>query len=208
MNLYGYVGGDPVNYFDPTGKVREWAEGVNFWWTDRTYNGQTAKEACYASFGADGCRLQRDKNRNLYAWTEDIGRGRMRVTDPTEREIVEKGGDAAVLAAEAAAGRPGASLLLKSFGGYKIVASAARKIKRLAKKFKMSPRKIIEYTLKGRKYSDRKTGNFNFFRSRPDGKSGYLRITVSPDGKRIISAGVVRARGVESGIRRGRFTLQ
>lgn len=45
----------------------------------------------------------------------------------------------------------------------------------------------------------------NIFLARLDEKAGFVRVTLDPEGKRVISAGLNTARNVEKGIEKGRF---
>ena len=52
----------------------------------------------------------------------------------------------------------------------------------------------------------RNAGNINAIIPRPDGASGFVRVTLDPSGSRIISAGLQTANMVKNGIESGRFT--
>lgn len=90
--------------------------------------------------------------------------------------------------------------------GLPVVKSAQGKLGSLAERFGRSSDNILEQGLKGRRFRDLdNSGNINVFSPRPDGKSGFLRITLYPKGERVISVGLNKVRDVNRGIDRGRF---
>ena len=87
-----------------------------------------------------------------------------------------------------------------------VVSSAQGKLASLAEKFETTIDKILEQGLKGKRFRDLdNSGNINIFTPRPDGRSGFLRITLDPRGDRVISAGLNKLRDVSRGIEKGRF---
>lgn len=99
------------------------------------------------------------------------------------------------------------SRLFSASTGLQAVKSAQGKIDDLAVKFGSTSDDIVQQGLKGKKFRDAdNNGNINIFSNRPDGKDGFLRLTLDPSANRIISAGLNRTRDVNRGIERGRFT--
>ena len=88
-----------------------------------------------------------------------------------------------------------------------IVKSAQPKIDNLAEKFGKSSNEIVSQGLKGKRFKDAgNNGNINVFSPRPDGKNGFVRLTLDPKGERVISAGLNKARDVKQGINKGRLS--
>ncbi len=88
-----------------------------------------------------------------------------------------------------------------------VVESAQRKLNVIAAKFRITSNHILSQALQSEnRYIDTANlSNINIFLSRPDGKSGFIRVTLDSSGEKIISAGLNRERDVTRGIQRGRF---
>ena len=99
---------------------------------------------------------------------------------------------------------PTARLLLPAAG------SAMGKLEQLGGKFGVSPIDLANRAVTtGTRFVDnlaRNAGNINAIIPRPDGASGFVRVTLDPSGSRIISAGLQTASMVRNGIESGRFT--
>ncbi len=88
-----------------------------------------------------------------------------------------------------------------------VVKSAQKKLDSVAEKFSTRSDNILSQALKSEsRYIDTANlGNINIFLPRPDGKPGFIRVTLAPSGEKVISAGLSRERDVTRGIQRGRF---
>ena len=65
---------------------------------------------------------------------------------------------------------------------------------------------VVQILRRGTRYIDARSGNnINVLLKRPDGKPGYYRITMDPEGSRVISAGMMRQSDVDRLIERGAF---
>jgi hypothetical protein len=97
-----------------------------------------------------------------------------------------------------------------SSAGLKIVSGAQKKLLNLGGKFGTSQHGILQDALKnGRRFIDKANeGNINVLVLRPDGKAGFLRVTLDPTAKRVISAGLMRANSVRNAITNGRLIAQ
>ncbi|MGH7470355.1 MAG: minor capsid protein, partial [Longimicrobiales bacterium] len=90
----------------------------------------------------------------------------------------------------------GAPARPKTFSEVRRVAESAwPKLDRIAGKFSVSREEIVDYAFRaGTRYRDLlRSDNINVYAPRPDGKAGHVRVTLSPDGKDVISAGMARA---------------
>ncbi len=96
----------------------------------------------------------------------------------------------------------GGRLLLPATGG------AITNLKDLSDKFGISPVEIANKAINsGTRLIDHLNGgNINSIVARPDGASGFVRVTLNPSGAKIISAGIQSANQVANGLENGRFT--
>lgn len=124
-------------------------------------------------------------------------------------------GPAAVgIAAEAATGAGVVTLgITRPLAGrtlLPVVVSAIPKLQALAEKFGTSASQLANRVLlQGTRLVDNlegNAGNINVILQRPDGASGFIRVTLDPTQTRIISAGQMTANMVANGLRSGRFT--
>jgi RHS repeat-associated protein len=95
----------------------------------------------------------------------------------------------------------------KAISKLPVVRSAQGKLAGLGEKFSMTPKGILKHAQNsGTQYVDKaNSSNINVLASRPDGKAGYLRVTLDPTRSRVISAGLNKARDVKSALKRGRL---
>jgi RHS repeat-associated protein len=92
-----------------------------------------------------------------------------------------------------------------TIGGFPAARSAVGKAEETAAKFGMTGEELVKTTVAGGgKFVDQLHGTINAFMARPDGKSGFVRVTMDA-GKKIISVGLVSAGNVRNGIMQGRF---
>jgi hypothetical protein len=92
-----------------------------------------------------------------------------------------------------------------SLGGFPAAQSALGKAETTAAKFGMSADELVKTTVaNGGKFVDQLHGTVNAFLARPDGKSGFIRVTIDA-AKKIVSVGLVTAANVRNGIKEGRF---
>ena len=69
----------------------------------------------------------------------------------------------------------------------------------------MSGDELVKTTVAtGGKFVDQAHGTINMFMARPDGKSGFVRVTMDAANK-VISVGLVTAANVRNGIKEGRY---
>jgi RHS repeat-associated protein len=105
-----------------------------------------------------------------------------------------------------AATSPSAGLMLPAAG------SAIAKLETYGEKFGISPAVLGNQALAwGTRMTDnlaRNAGNVNVIIPRPDGVSGFFRITLDPSESIIISAGIQSVNMVRNGLASGRFTLR
>lgn len=79
-------------------------------------------------------------------------------------------------------------------------------VEKVAGKFGLQQDELIRRVIyQGRRMVDRRTGNVNYFILRPDGKPGYVRLTLDPTQERIVSFGLNQERDIASGLRTNRF---
>lgn len=90
------------------------------------------------------------------------------------------------------------------------VPSAIAKLQNLGEKFGVAATRLANQAItSGTKLVDNldgNAGNINAPIARPDGASGWVRVTLDPTHSRIISAGLESANQVINGIRSGRVT--
>jgi hypothetical protein len=92
-----------------------------------------------------------------------------------------------------------------NIGGFPAAASAVGKAESTAAKFGMTSEELVKTTVAtGGKFVDQLHGTVNAFMARPDGKSGFVRVTMDA-GRKIVSVGLVTAANVRNGIKEGRF---
>ncbi|WP_293006000.1 RHS repeat domain-containing protein [Nitrosomonas sp.] len=191
INTFGYALQNPLSFVDPTGKA-----------VPVLIAACAANPACAAAVGT-----------GIGALTSALfDFGSQLLNNDGNLQCVDKGSlalsagiGAIPLGAVVAIG----SKVLGQFVpkiGLPVVKSAQSKLGSLADRFGRSSDNILEQGLKGRRFRDvNNSGNINVFSPRPDGKNGFLRITLDPKGERVISAGLNKARDVNRGIDRGRF---
>ena len=94
-----------------------------------------------------------------------------------------------------------------SIGGFPVARSAVGKLEKVASRFGTTSERILAQALEGgRRFIDKANNqNVNIYVARPDGKSGFVRITLDPTQTSVVSAGLNRARDVFAGIRSGRL---
>jgi RHS repeat-associated protein len=160
LNLFQYVGNDPVTHTDPFGL--------------QACTGRLTS-AVWACLGRQLEPLQ----QVVHVYSAGVA-------------VVMTGGIAAELAAAAT---PTALALGPAAGGLPMVPSAVPKLATLAQRFGTTVNDLASKVVsQGQRFADmRHGGNINALLQRPDGASGFVRVTLDPAGKRIISAGMMRA---------------
>ncbi|MEO8380737.1 MAG: RHS repeat-associated core domain-containing protein [Acidobacteriota bacterium] len=94
-----------------------------------------------------------------------------------------------------------------TIGGFNAASTAIGKAETTGAKFGMTGDQLVKTTVAtGGKFVDQAHGTINSFMARPDGKSGFVRVTMDAANK-VVSVGLVTAANVRNGIKEGRFIL-
>jgi RHS repeat-associated protein len=113
-------------------------------------------------------------------------------------------GDEAAGAATVAATRSNAT---NSIGGFSAAKSAIGKAEVTASKFRMGGGELVKTVMtNGARFVDQSKGTINVFMARPDGKAGFVRVTIDAANK-ILSVGLNQVKEVRNGLLSGRYRL-
>lgn len=94
-----------------------------------------------------------------------------------------------------------------TIGGFSAAASAVGKAEATASKFGMGGGELVKSVMaNGGKFVDQSNGTVNVFMARPDGKAGFVRVTLDASNK-VVSVGLNQARDVRDGLLSGRYRL-
>lgn len=92
-----------------------------------------------------------------------------------------------------------------SLGGFRAAGSAIGKAETTAAQFGMTRDALVTSVVKnGARFVDQSHGTVNMFMKRPDGKSGFVRVTIDATGK-ILSVGLNTAANLKKGITKRRW---
>ena len=189
LNLYGFAGGDPVNFSDPFGLCPWCLTGA----IGAIVGAGSAAVTTVAMNAAMGRPLS--EGAGTAALVGGIAGGltgaTMGLASPASAAVISYGFGLGLV--EVGAALP-------------VVKSAVDKLNGLAQKFGSTSGQIANNVLQnGRAYVDKSSGNINNLLARPDGASGFIRVTTDAASKRIVSAGYLSATQLANGVADGRF---
>ena len=198
-NRYAYTLDNPLRYIDPNG-----AEGEEPGLFQQLY--QFFSEAF--TRGAPPQQVNVDPNTQALADEGEISQAQAtRMTPSSQISLVQQG-----LNDAGAAMAAGGGVLAITYGEgkvFEIAGSAVEKLGAVASKFGTSGEALLGRAAESGKIfvdqSPRNSGNINVFLPRPDGKSGFVRITFNPERTKIISVGLNKLKDVVNGIQTSRF---
>jgi len=175
LNLYGFAGGDPVNFSDPFGLLPCCTAQDRDDFINAMAARRSAINHAVATFAVAGV-------------AGGVG---------AAGEI----GGAAISTLGVAGPIAGRTLL-------PAVPGAVSKLQNLAEQFGIPATQIANRAITSgmRLVDNGNSGNINTLLPRPDGASGWIRVTLDPTQSRIISAGWMKANQITNGLQSGRFT--
>ncbi|MBI2797210.1 MAG: RHS repeat-associated core domain-containing protein [Gemmatimonadetes bacterium] len=190
LNAYGFASSDPVAFADPFGLCPTCGdEAVEFHASVATSPSSSALARSSANVGLAVASL----------WTSDTW---------GKTALTLAGGGAASLGIRFAAGAAvPATVAAATAGGLPVAVSAVPKLATLAQRFGTTADALVKTAVStGQRFVDMANrGNINALIPRPDGASGFIRVTPDPTGQNVISAGLMRANQVANGVASGRL---